>query len=1476
MADNVVGIVFGVAGGKSLSGESGALIKSQLDAITSKIKLKVNIDRPYFSKQLEYLKKELDNKLGKLKVTITTSGASGENKRKAPTDTDKIQEQKQKYSELKKQLKELYKTYAKFDKIPDKDSSTATTLESQLVKRLQKYEDAFSEASNKKLVPEEQLRQLEELKADLVAARKAQTELNEATQQEKMASGMQTSYKGLIANIESLNERYSDLIKHNKEAAAVMENLRKVASEPYKGTDHIDSKGKFEKADYVAAAKQIQKLAQTSKEAAAQFSKLEVKTDTLGKKLRETFTNKIIQSFAYMLIGLATRALKQVYDNVIALDSAITDLQIATGKTREETSQLVSEYARLAQQIGATALEVTEAADTWLRQGYDIAETNKLIENTMMLAKLGQMSSAEAAKALTSAMKGYKVEVEDAIRIVDKFTAVDMDAAVSAGYIATAMAETAASAEVAGIEMDTLIGYISTVGEVTQDGAESVGTFFKTLFARIGNVKAGKFVDDQTGENLNDVEKVLGALGISLRNEEGLFKDFGLVLDEVGEKWDSFNNIQQHAIATAFAGTRQQEKFIVLMENYATALEYANVAANSTGTAKSKYNDAYMDSIEAKMDSLAASWQEFSMSLLNSDLFKGVLDILQMIINVLNTIGGVGDGILIQVPLIIAALATVYSILLKIKGSEVWSGFLSGLKKIFAPITRLIAALKQKAAAHRESATAASEDAAAETAAAATMDQAAKKTALSAGSIIGSIVTAAAALGIIWTIMDNGDKWVSWVVAAGAIIVGVISGIGIAVKIATAVADKSIKSFMASNPIGWILALITAITSLVMAIVNLFKAPSYEDLKEAADEAKTSWQEFNDALEETKSELEEINEQIAELQEKIDKGEPLTLVEEKQLAALNQAKAIAEQQIIAQEEQANSAGRLAQDAVGEALDKYNSEHKDRVLNLFSKASNGNWKQLTDSEKEEITDYMSEIYGNLDEFEYYTPEYDEDGNIVKGIEDWQASINSYWDDYYAMLDRMSIAQGEYDTAWDSILSREKFSTAIDALKNYANGAHVTAEGLEDLIENNESVKELFDYLSEIGLSGSLESAAEQIKDLADGLSSVAEQSYIDLLGNLSGAFDVLSNSLEDIKENGIIAQDTLEELLKDYPDLAEKFFQLTDQGYQLNGDYEGMSNDEILRQYATEQLQAYVDEYERCQKELEEHKDDDFSAQAETNAANALENLNNALATYATLLRTSELEAMEESLESQKDALEEQLDVYNELIDLRKELLSTYEEEIEYKKELSEKQTSVADLQTQLRLAQLDTSAAGQARARELQSELDDAQAELNDFTLENAIDKLQDYLDADSQEYEAFINQKVDELEETIENLAKNFKLNINTESNPITITPEYHKGGFVGNVVKLKSNEEFAKLLEGERVSTPAQIDRFMKRTLPSIASGGSPVINNNSPLIEFRCGDISSESLPEIKDLVSQAVTKIEKNMESALSRTGYRKNK
>ena len=92
---------------------------------------------------------------------------------------------------------------------------------------------------------------------------------------------------------------------------------------------------------------------------------------------------------------------------------------------------------------------------------------------------------------------------------------------------------------------------------------------FKTLYSRYGNVKSGKFVagagdeDAAEFEALNDIEKVLNKIGISMRNTSAEFRNIDDVLAEIAKKWTTLSDVERNAISTAFAGTRQREVLIL-------------------------------------------------------------------------------------------------------------------------------------------------------------------------------------------------------------------------------------------------------------------------------------------------------------------------------------------------------------------------------------------------------------------------------------------------------------------------------------------------------------------------------------------------------------------------------------------------------------------------------------------------------------------------------------------------------------------------------------------------------------------------------------------------------------------------------------------------------------------------------------------------------------------------------------------------
>ena len=117
----------------------------------------------------------------------------------------------------------------------------------------------------------------------------------------------------------------------------------------------------------------------------------------------------------------------------------------------------------------------------------------------------------------------------------------------------------------------------------------------KSLFSRLQNIKVGKYISD-TGEQLNDVEKVLNKLGIKLRTSATEWREPMQILQEVGEGWSKFTDIDKSAIATALGGTYQRNTLMAILENWDEVSKAQDVAANSAGTSAQKY-DIYLNSM---------------------------------------------------------------------------------------------------------------------------------------------------------------------------------------------------------------------------------------------------------------------------------------------------------------------------------------------------------------------------------------------------------------------------------------------------------------------------------------------------------------------------------------------------------------------------------------------------------------------------------------------------------------------------------------------------------------------------------------------------------------------------------------------------------------------------------------------------------------------------------------------------------------
>lgn len=339
-------------------------------------------------------------------------------------------------------------------------------------------------------------------------------------------------------------------------------------------------------------------------------------------------------------LGLSFQTIEQsaraAVEAISDIDNAILDLQMATGDSYSEVRNMVSGYNDMAKSLGAITTEVTSGADTWLRSGKSLAETNMLIKDTMVLSKNAKMTSEDSSKVLTATLNGFQLAADQASHVNDILSSIDMSSSSDAGGIGTALTKTASMAHNAGLSLEKTAASIATIKEVTQDSDESIGNALKSMLSRMNQIKAGKFIDAETGETLNDTEKVLKAVGINMRDVNGQFLDAETIIDDVGKKWLMFDRNTQKAIATAMGGTYQYNKLISLFDNYNKVLSLTETAQNSNGVALQKFNDAYLNSLEAKKKSLQASFESLSVNLISKESISGIMEATQSVIEFLD------------------------------------------------------------------------------------------------------------------------------------------------------------------------------------------------------------------------------------------------------------------------------------------------------------------------------------------------------------------------------------------------------------------------------------------------------------------------------------------------------------------------------------------------------------------------------------------------------------------------------------------------------------------------------------------------------------------------------------------------------------------------------------------------------------------------------------------------------------------------
>ena len=387
--------------------------------------------------------------------------------------------------------------------------------------------------------------------------------------------------------------------------------------------------------------------------------------DILASKSYYGFIGQL-QSYMSMYVGFygIMNSIKGISSAVIQLNSDITELSKVSSATSDQIYDDFSSYADIAKDIGGTISDTISATADWSRNGYSIPDSKELARVALLYKNVGDGIDIDSAnKSLISTLRGFKMEADEAEKIIDIYNNVSNNEPIDSGGIGEAMQRSAASFNAANTSLQESVALISTTNSVVQN-PEKVGNMWKVVSMRIRSATAEL---EEAGEDTDgvvkstaDLQKMIKSMtGYDILEKDGkTFKSIYNIVLNISKVWNKLSDTNQSALLQALAGKQQSNALSAALSNTKLLEKSYKEAMNSAGSAEEE-QQKYQKSIQYSIEQNKAKLEELSNDFLSSDLLKGVIDaggkfidILDAIISKLHLIptliGGIGAGIAIK------------------------------------------------------------------------------------------------------------------------------------------------------------------------------------------------------------------------------------------------------------------------------------------------------------------------------------------------------------------------------------------------------------------------------------------------------------------------------------------------------------------------------------------------------------------------------------------------------------------------------------------------------------------------------------------------------------------------------------------------------------------------------------------------------------------------------------------------------------
>lgn len=390
--------------------------------------------------------------------------------------------------------------------------------------------------------PTEFIKQLQALENELGNVSQKLTEYKKKFQEITSTTNESTNLRNLVTTINKYEETLNNLDKRQdlKKRLYDIRDAAKAQSKPFNVLSNEFAELKINmESDGIAA-------------------------ETLGQKLSRLFKEHFQTAIAMAGVAMVKQGLREVYNNVVDIDTSMTNLKKVTNETESAYSSFLSSASSQARELGASISDVIDSTAEWSRLGYTLDESQELANWSTVLSNIGDGidSASDAASYLVSILKGFGMEADEVEHVVNVLNSVGNNEPISESGIAEALVRSASALSAAGNSFEQSVSLITAANSILQD-PDTVGTTVRTISMYL---RAAKTDLTNLGESADGCADSVSSLRTEMKQLTGVdimkdaagtqFKSTYEILKEISEVWDKLTDVSKANVTNLLGGKR--------------------------------------------------------------------------------------------------------------------------------------------------------------------------------------------------------------------------------------------------------------------------------------------------------------------------------------------------------------------------------------------------------------------------------------------------------------------------------------------------------------------------------------------------------------------------------------------------------------------------------------------------------------------------------------------------------------------------------------------------------------------------------------------------------------------------------------------------------------------------------------------------------------------------------------------------------